>query len=140
MFRRQRGVTLLELMIVVAIVSILASIAIPAYSKYTMRARRSDAINSIQLAAAAEEKFYFQSNRYGSNADLNLFSGTGNPSPEGYYKVVVATDTGNQQTYTITVTPVGAQAADTDCAQFTLDNIGNKTPDPKSDTKACWHR
>lgn len=132
--RRQSGVTLLELMITVVIVSILASIAIPAYSKYAMRAKRSDAINAIQLAAAAEEKYYFANNHYGDSTALGMTA-----SPEGYYTIAITNPTDTQH-YLITATATGAQAADTDCATFTLDNTGLKSPLPTTDTHACWHR
>jgi len=130
--RRHAGVTLLELMITIVIVSILASIAIPAYSKYVQRARRSDAINAVQLAAAAEEKYYFANNHYGDSTALGITTST-----EGYYTIAITNPTDTQH-YLITATPTGAQAADTDCAAFTLDNTGARSPNP--DSRGCWHR
>jgi type IV pilus assembly protein PilE len=135
MIRRQLGVTLIELLIVIVIISILAAIAIPAYSKYVQRARRADAINAIQLAAAAEEKYYFQNNHYTDSATLGITA-----SAEGYYTIGIVNTGGDTQTYVITATATGAQAADTNCATYTLSNTGAKTPLPSSDTYACWHR
>lgn len=140
MIRRHVGFTLIELMIAVAIIGILSAIAIPAYSKYVQRSRRSDAINAIQLAAAAEEKYYFQNSKYGTNEDLNLFTAANsNLSPEKYYTIALVNTGGDTQTYKITATPTGAQTADNvNCPTLSLDNTGAKLPSP--DPNGCWHR
>ena len=67
---RERGVTLLELMAVIVIIGILASIAIPSYRTYLLRAQRTDATAALLRAAAAQEKCYLQNNRYATNAEL----------------------------------------------------------------------
>lgn len=132
-----RGFTLMELMVTVAIIAILSALAVPAYSKYAMRGRRSDAINALMAAAAAQEKFYFLNNRYATTAELNLTT-----SSERYYNITVdqTTNLDTSAGYTLLAVPVpgGPQAADTDCAAFKLDAQGARTPSP--DPNACWHR
>jgi len=130
-----RGFTLLELMIVVTVIGVLTALAMPAYQKYVQRAKRSDAANALMSIAAAEEKYYFQNNKYGDNDALGL----SDTSPEKYYSIAVAVgEDDNGQSYTITATATGAQASDTDCATFTLDNTGKRGPSP--DDNGCWHR
>ena len=61
---RQRGVTLIELVIVTIIVGILAAIAIPSYRSYVLRSQRSDAKDAVLALATQQEKHYLQCNRY----------------------------------------------------------------------------
>ncbi len=133
MSRRNWGFTLVEMLIVVAIMGVLAAIAIPAYSKYAQRSRRSDAVNAIEHAAALEERYYFQNNKYGDSAALGV-----TVSPEGYYTITITNPNNDTQRYLITATHAGVQLADIDCVSLTLDNTGARTPDP--DPNSCWHR
>ncbi|MES2300062.1 MAG: type IV pilin protein [Pseudomonadota bacterium] len=61
---RQRGVTLLELLVVLAIVGLLAAFAYPSYMRYAIRARRAEAQAALQLAMQQQEAFYLRNNRY----------------------------------------------------------------------------
>lgn len=130
-----RGFTLIELMIVVAIVAVLVAIAYPSYQRYLMRARRSDAHEMLMRMAAAEERYYTNYNVYAKTADLGM--GATPVSEKGYYQVVV-TPAAPDQTFTLTATPQGNQAGDT-CAELVLTDTGTKTA--PSDTGAngrCW--
>jgi len=147
MFRRHTGFTLIELLIAIVIVSILAALAIPAYSKYVQRARRSDAINALERISALEERFYFQSNAYGNTVALGLPAGAN--SAEGYYNVSVdaLTNIDGSAGYTLIAVPAAGspQAADTDCQNFRADaqgvrDIGATGSAYTPDDKGCWHR
>jgi type IV pilus assembly protein PilE len=63
--RGKEGVTLLEVMIVVAIVGILAAVAIPAYNDYITRSRRSDAFTALETVRAAQEMYRAEQGGYG---------------------------------------------------------------------------
>ncbi len=64
------GFTLVELMITVAILSILAAVAIPAYSNYINRAKQADAIIGLKAAQMAQEQFFSENNAYSSTVDI----------------------------------------------------------------------
>ena len=66
MMRRQKGFTLIELMIVVAIIGILAAIAIPQFASYRQRAQDSAAKSALKNLATAQENYYAEYNTYAS--------------------------------------------------------------------------
>lgn len=73
MTQQQQGFTLIELMIVVAIIGILAAIAIPAYQDYTVRAKVSEGMNMAAAAKAAVAEYYVSQNTYPtSNGEAGL--------------------------------------------------------------------
>lgn len=77
--KKSKGFTLLELMIVVAIIGVVASVAIPAYTGYLTTARMSEAKNNIAALKLAEEEYYLENNNYfdGANAgEINTNSGS----------------------------------------------------------------
>ncbi|MDF1643620.1 MAG: type IV pilin protein [Pseudomonadales bacterium] len=127
------GFSLIELMVVVAIVGILASIAYPAYQDSIQKSRRSDAKIALVQAAASEERWFSSNNAYTSNA-TNI---GGVLSPEGYYNVAVVAGT---LTYSITATAGTEQAADTNCNTFTITQTGAKTSkdDGAVVSTGCW--
>ena len=144
--RRLLGFTLIELMVVVVIVGILASIAYPSYTSFMRETRRSDAQIALLKVAADQEKFNSDCNTYASSltnarscAALGL-GRTNNLSPDSYYQLSVAIAASGAQ-FTATATPVagGAQAADTSCASFGIDELGNKTATGANPTK-CWKK
>lgn len=148
MMNRCRGFTLIELMIVVAIVAILAAVAMPAYQGSVQKSRRSDAITALSGLQLAEEKWRASNPSY-TNVLPNT-AGTGNPpnglgvsgtSSGGYYTIAV---TANSATgYTLTATAIGAQASDTSCPSMTLVQTGGNTTyfdQSGMTTSTCWKK
>jgi type IV pilus assembly protein PilE len=142
-----RGVTLIELLITVAIVSIIAAIAIPSYNSYVLRTHRTEAKSALLSMAAAEERFYSTQNAYTSVPTQLGYTGASFPINVGslYYQVnisnVAAATTTAQATYTLTATPAtgSMQTADTACASFSIDQSGNQTATGSATaTVDCW--
>jgi type IV pilus assembly protein PilE len=134
--RDARGFTLIELMVVVAIIAILAAFAVPNYLRYGLRARRADGQNVLLRVASAQERFYSTNNRYGSLSDIGF--GSGNTSEKGYYTVAVTPATPGT-TFTATATPVagGPQAKD-DCKALNITNAGVKGSTGTTTNGTCW--
>lgn len=136
---RMRGVTLMELMIVIVVIGILASIAVPSYRNYVVRAQRTDAMSALLRVAAAQEKFYLQNNTYASNDLLDddpEDGGLGIPGTENRWYTLAITSTDLTRNFTVTATPVsgGAQANDSHCASFSLTSAGAKS----ATNTDCW--
>ena len=137
-----RGFTLIELMVVVAIVAILAAIALPSYDRYVKKARRTDAKQALLDFAARQEKFYSTNNRYAANATQLGYTnattipvGSGNPS----FYTLTFTTTAAPPTFTATAEPLGTQATD-DCHAYTLDHLGTQgnLPAVTDPSLNCW--
>jgi len=78
-FKGQKGFTLIELMIVVAIIGILAAIAIPNFLRYQAKSRQSEAKTNLGAMFVAETSYFGERNRYGSLGEIGFaLAGTSN--------------------------------------------------------------
>ena len=127
-----RGITLMELLIVIVIVGILAAIAYPNYRDFSDRAKRTEAKAMLLEIAAQQERFYLQNNSYGDLTDLG-YAADVMPSDSGAYEVTVtAFDASN---YSLRANwQLGGNEAGK-CQTFNLDGRGAKTSAPKNN---CW--
>ena len=137
----RNGFTLIELMIVVAIIAILAAIGYPAYQDQVQKTRRSDGIAALSQAAQLQERWFSQNGTY--SLTINDIGGSG--SPEGFYTISVAnpgtagcSSNGNIYCFALTATPTGAQTNDTRCANLTLSNTGVKGNSGTLPSTDCW--
>ena len=135
MKQAQRGVTLIELLIVVTIIGLLAAIAIPSYRQYIVRANRSTAKVLLLQTAQSLERCYTNSTPYAYDSAICALVTFPILAPDGTYQVTGVMDA---TTYTLTATPQAAQALDTKCGNFTLDQTGNKGISGTSTVGECW--
>lgn len=133
--KAQRGFTLIELMVAVAIISILAAIAYPSYREYVNRGNRSEGQALLSDAAAAQERYYAQNFVYiTSPANLNKL-GINTDSKTRKYTLSVST-VANDGGYTLTATQ---QFGDTACGNLTLDALGERKITGSGKTRdECW--
>lgn len=124
-----KGFTLIELMVAVAIVAVLAGLAYPSYTRYVDRARRSDATDALMQLAAQQERNYSRNATYANTAGLGYTISAGwATTAEGTYRFQVAAATVAcpiATCYLLVAEPIGVQARDQ--WQFRLSSTGQRT-------------
>lgn len=141
------GFSLIELMVVAAMVGIIAAVALPSYQSYILKSHRTSAINAILDLGSREARYYTTQNAYVVGAanlgtlgyapvdPVNGYAVTTSGSTTVYYYISVASGVA-PATILMTATPFGNQTNDT-CGTFTYDDMGQKnvTAGTVSD---CW--
>ena len=143
---KQRGVTLIELMIVIVILAVIASVAYPSYMNYVVDTKRTAATSILLQVADRQQQFFMDNKRFAN--DLTNLGFANNPlviADDGRtmanaadsgstYSVALSNVTAT--TYTVTAAPLNGQAArDNECGSLTLNQTLTKGSDGGSD---CW--
>jgi type IV pilus assembly protein PilE len=137
------GFTLIELMIAIAVVAILGTIAMVTYTSQVQKSRRTDARSAVMDLAGREEKLFSTTNAYsaapsdlgygpvGANWPINVGS--------NFYQVTVTIAAApNPPGFSITATPIGTQVNDTACTSLSIDQLGTQTATPAANASTCW--
>lgn len=123
----QPGFTLIELMVALALVALLASIALPSYTEMLQRTRRSEAREALSDFAARQESFFLNNKAYSTTISA---LGRNASTENGHY--VISIPAAGTLTYTLRATAQAPQNADTDCATMNVTSAGHRSPDN------CW--
>ena len=143
MRKTEKGVTLIELMTVIVVLGILASIAVPSYRRYLLRAQRADASTALLRLQSAQEKFFLQNGTYTEDLTAKPPAGLGlisSNSERGYYALEVKLSATG---YNATAKPISGkgQSDDKPCAEFSVSETGiKKAKNSGGDdrTSECW--
>ncbi len=142
---RNKGFTLIELMIAMAIIAIIAAIAFPAFTKSAMKGRRADAKAALTRHAQALERCYTQYGTYNNglcSTEVNSSAAfIGATSDKGYYTISATSFSGVAYKLTATAVTSGPQANDTGCTVMNIDNTGiqsSGSSGSSTDTNNCW--
>lgn len=149
-----KGFTLIELMVVIAVITILAMVAYPAYTNQLIKVRRNDARVALLALAQAQERYFTIEGHYASalndsSLKHNLDDATSTSIPTDYYTITIemrnaensASCTGDCAGYRATATPNSSttQANDANCKTMILSHIGQKSGTADSGkTVECW--
>ena len=128
-----RGFTLIEIMIVIAIIGIVMTIAAPSFTEYLKKGRRAEVAGLLSEQAQLLERFYSQK---------NVYTGVAGLSPGNDYYTITSTLT--DQTFLLTaVRKAGTSMATDKCGDFTITNTGVRSMVNATaglTTKDCWGR
>lgn len=134
-YRRTRGFTLLELMIVITIIAVLAAIAYASYQRHVIESRRKAGAACLMEVAQFAERQYTTQLTY---ANVVTPAITCVAEVSAFYTVAVAANP-NATTYSASATPVGHQLAnDTKCGTLGINQTGTKTESGTGSIAECW--
>lgn len=148
--KQQQGFTLIEIMITVAIVAILASIAYPSYVDSVRKGKRSDAKVELLRIAQMQEGYFAQNLSYASSLTQLGLSDNTVASEQNEYNISIGESlpagcTGTNATpctsFRLDAFPSGSQASDTACPKFTLSSSGQKGTNGNQTAeqiRRCW--
>lgn len=130
--KRYSGLTLIELIVVVAIIGILSAVAWPTFERYQFKVSRADGIAGLGIAVNAMENC--GSREGGDYTDCVL--GDFVTSPNSKYDIALSN--AGEGSYTLTATKRGN--VDAECGDLSIDHLGQQNETGNKDIKFCWSR
>ncbi len=134
MRKTMRGVTLIEMLIVIVIISILVAIAYPSYRQYVAKAKRNEAKAALLQIATMQERFYLQNSTYTADM-ITLGFPVGSNFLTDSDSYIVNVTAASPAAFSATATYQKGDAEAGKCATFSIDGVGLKTSTPFDD---CW--
>lgn len=128
----QSGLGLIELLVVLSILGILASIILPSYQDHVLKSYRAEAMQALLKVAGLQEMLLVDQQRYSADLTELGFAAAQFFTDSGRYKVSAMV---TEQGYQLKAQAQDAQSEDKACLVFLLNNYGQKTSEPSS---ACW--
>jgi type IV pilus assembly protein PilE len=139
--KKSDGFSLIELMVVVAIVGVLAMIILPSYQSYVLKSRRTVAINAVMDLASREARYYTTNNAYTTSMITLGYSADPMPVPAtgaAYYSLSVTDNAVAKGGFELTAARVGTQANDT-CGNYVYNGLGLKSMSGGTASASdCW--
>ena len=129
--KKNKGMTLVELMIVISIIGILGAVAYPAMTSYLKAGERADGVSALLELAQKMEKYYLVNDSYAS-ASITTLMGSAKSKEEKYDLAFEGTP--DAYGYVLKATPVDT---DPECGSLTLSSIGEKDTSTSS-ADLCW--
>jgi type IV pilus assembly protein PilE len=137
----ERGVTLFELLVVLAIIGVIAAFALPAYHHHVQRVHRAEAMTALLQLQSAEESHYLRHDTFTASivAAPPAGLGLGPASASNKYALSVALAT-DGQSFIATATPLpgGGQETDLECLAFSIDARGRRAVSGTGNAQTCW--
>ena len=134
--RKNAGMTLVELLIVIAVVAILAGVALPPWNSQVQKARRADARNTLMFVQVEQEKYLAGHGSYASSMDA-LGLSTYNSTSRDYYNIAIVSSSATTFVASATPNTNGGQKSDT-CGTFAIDQSGPNESDDYASVSDCW--
>ena len=134
---RMRGLTLIELMIVIVVLGIIVAVAYPSYRDFAARAKRNEARSALLQIATNQERFYLNNNTYTTDMTQLGFQSSPFTTETGSYTITVTVANANTYSARAAYLLGGNEAAN--CPTFIIDAAGSKTS-PDGAHADCWTR
>ena len=134
-----RGFSLIELLITIAVLSLITTMAVNTYRGSVLKARRAEAKTSLMELAQLLERNYTETNSFATNISGNSYALPFTVSPRNgttHYNLSLPVQT--TMAFTLRAVPAGAQADDTRCNVLTLNQAGIKTKSGSGPLAECW--
>lgn len=152
----QRGISILEILMVIVIVGVLSAVALPSFRSYALKTNRTEATHALTMAQFAQNRYRGRVKNYAPNELLTVPETASPPglgqaavTPNGYYNIDIAEAGDFSYTLRATAVPGSPQAKDYKCLVMVLhlegltisyassSNVGDI---PTSDQNRCWNR
>jgi type IV pilus assembly protein PilE len=133
--RKTTGFTLIEILVVVIIIGLIAAFAIPSYTSYVVRANRTQAQIGLYDLATRMENYYNENNYSYAGATVTGIGGQTTTNDNNYRFDITNL---SASTYTLEAIPQNAQANDSECGSYMLDQLGQKTVSGSASAQTCW--